>query len=499
MEIELSPAAHQSYTQAVRLMQSRRVLEALKIAVQAADAEPNSAGAQQVFGALCLRAGRMPDAVRLLRRLVKLQHANAEARFYLAMALHRTGQHDEALQQYERSLALKPGQFDAMAARAELLADLNRDEEARAQIEDLAKAFPPDRLSLAQRVTLALIRSALCPRCIDPADIEPELEQLAHDRTIPPAKRSVLLWRLGRIAESRGDDDLAFARHAESKAVAAPPWDADAHSHRVDALIAAWTSPEAEAIPESTLSGSNFVYIVGMLRSGTTLVEQMLAQLSGVVPGGEQSVIRQAAAEIQPPRGIEMPMPTELTSLTAERINALSKTAHARYAERVPARAGSLITDKQPQNYFYLPLIARLMPGARVIHLQRNAQDCCISNFFTSFARPHPETHDLYNLGRFFRDYERLMRAWQSLPKPEILSINYEDLVQRPEPTARQIVEFIGKEWDPGVLEFHISSRTVRTASREQVRQRLYTSAVNRHERYSAHLGELRRGLGLTD
>jgi len=221
--------------------------------------------------------------------------------------------------------------------------------------------------------------------------------------------------------------------------------------------------------------------------------------LPGVVPGGEQSVIRQAAAEIQPPKGTEMPLPIAIDALTADRIEALSQMARDRYAERVPAGAGSIITDKQPQNYFYLPLIARLIPGARVIHLKRNAQDCCISNFFTSFARPHPETHDLYNLGRFYKDYERLMQAWQSLPKPEILSISYEDLVQNPEPTARQLVEFIGQDWDPGVLQFHTSGRTVRTASREQVRRKLYTSAVNRHERYAGHLGQLRRGLGLTD
>jgi hypothetical protein len=136
-----------------------------------------------------------------------------------------------------------------------------------------------------------------------------------------------------------------------------------------------------------------------------------------------------------------------------------------------------------------------MFPGAKIISCLRDPLDCCLSNFTQAFARLHPQTHELYYLGRYYADYERTMKAWREIPEVDMIDLQYEELVSDPETQSKRVMEFLGREWTDDILEFHKSKRTVNTASRDQVRKPMYTSSVKKYLPYEHLLDDLKRGI----
>lgn len=150
------------------------------------------------------------------------------------------------------------------------------------------------------------------------------------------------------------------------------------------------------------------------------------------------------------------------------------------------------MTDKMPINFLYLGLAAKLVPGVRVIHCVRNPLDTCVSCYAKLLAGGMTEyAHDLRHLGRFYRDYQRLIAHWKSVLEVPILDVRYEQIVEDAEGQARRMIEFLGLGWDPACLRFHENRRVARTASLDQVRRPLYRSSVERWRNYERHLGPL--------
>jgi hypothetical protein len=168
----------------------------------------------------------------------------------------------------------------------------------------------------------------------------------------------------------------------------------------------------------------------------------------------------------------------------------------AGYLKQLARRGGpaARVTDKMPDNYLHLGLIATLFPHARVIHCRRDPRDVCVSCFCQLLQLPY--TWDLGDLGRYYRDYERLMAHWRAVLPLRMLEVVYEDLVADQEVVSRRLVEFCGLDWDDRCLKFHENPRPVETSSRVQVRQPLYKGSVGRWRRYAAHLGPLLDALG---
>lgn len=481
------------YQQCVQLIRTGRATAALFMLNQLAAARPNDPAVHQLIGTANAELARRAEAVAAFARAVELSPHDPQLRQQYSSALRRAGDYERALAEAEHLLALDPGSFAQARICAGILVDLGRDEEAAERLAALRARRDYERQDLHQRLNLALVRARLAPRFVDAQDAIDDLRPLVDDPAGDKPIRGAAYAELGRLLDKAGDVDGAFAAFSAGKAMTAAPWDADAHSERIDALIACWRG--LRDLPPVEADGSRMIFIVGLMRSGTSLTEQLVAMSPAVTPGGELSAISREVARLDPPTSRHArPLPTTPAKYTPEVLATMRTGADAVYA--TIAAAGTL-TDKQPTNAFYVPLITRLYPGAKIISCIRDEQDCCLSNFMQAFNRPHPYTNDLELMGRYAADHRRMMSAWRELVGDAMLDFEYEQLVADPEGESKRVYEFLGLEWTQSVLSFHESSRAVPTASRRQVRQPIYTSSVRKHEKYAAHLAPLRRGLGI--
>ncbi len=231
--------------------------------------------------------------------------------------------------------------------------------------------------------------------------------------------------------------------------------------------------------------------IVGMPRSGTTLVEQILASHPAVFGAGELPHLGRIATAGTAP----------YLDFMATLDRAESRRLAARYLDRLHDFSADVrrVTDKMPDNYLLLGMVAVLLPRARVIDCRRDPLDTCLSCYFQHFSRGHDFTNSLADLAAYYLAYRRLMAHWREVLPLPILELRYENVIADLEGEARRLVEFCGLEWDEACLAFHENARPVHTASNVQVRQRLFTTSVERWRRYECHLGPLLDALGEED
>ena len=232
------------------------------------------------------------------------------------------------------------------------------------------------------------------------------------------------------------------------------------------------------------------IFVVGMPRSGTTLVEQILASHPMVHGAGELKTMNDVVLTVRGPDGNTIPYPEFVPSLDPAALKAIGARYLALLRELAPH--GERVTDKMPSNYYFVGLIHLALPNARIIHTMRDPVDTCISCFSKLFTAEQNHTYDLGELGRYYRRYERLMAHWRRvLPPGRMLDVRYEDVVADLDGQARRIIDYCGLPWDDRCLSFHETDRPVRTASATQVRQPIYSSAVGRWKVYEEYLGPL--------
>jgi len=235
------------------------------------------------------------------------------------------------------------------------------------------------------------------------------------------------------------------------------------------------------------------IFVLGMPRSGTTLTEQILASHPDVFGAGElPDLLRIAHRKTHP---ATTSFPDNLRYLDSATLNAWGAEYVAAVQQRAPTEKH--ITDKMPANFFAVPLIHLMLPNAKIIHVNRNPVDTCLSCFTRLFHRKQEHTYDLAELGRYYADYARLMDHWRKvLPADAFLDIRYEDIVADQEKEARRLLDWCGLEWNPACLDFHQTKRQIRTASVTQVRQPIYSTSVERWRKYEKFLGPLLKELG---
>ena len=233
---------------------------------------------------------------------------------------------------------------------------------------------------------------------------------------------------------------------------------------------------------------------MGFPRSGTTLVEQILASHPKVFGAGELPDIPSIANTL--PRHVpgNGSYPTCAPHLAPDAFRGFGE-AYLRRTRQINATAERIV-DKMPTNYLHVGLIRLLLPSARAIHCRRNALDTCLSCYFQRFRTGHEFSYELRHLGSCYQNYERLMAHWCHVLSDHILELDYETLTDELEPSARNLLAFCGLEWDDRCLEFHRTQREVATASNWQVRRPVYRSSVGRWRNYETHLGPLRQALG---
>lgn len=483
--------------QAQRLMAAGGHPKAYGLLTAMAKRHPADPRIQWMLGTCNGELGRYAEAIEAFTRAVHGLPDEPRAVMGLIFALQRGGRHEEALTHTQRLLRKRPGDAHLRRMRVSLLLDIGRNSEAAEAFAELSASPEVEAMGPRERAVIANTGARLAPGHRDARETIAELERYADDDRVSAPVRTAANWHLGRLYDALEEPDAAFAAHTRSKSIGRPAWDPDLHSRRIDALIECW-KPGC-GVPFADRDGSRLVFIAGMMRSGTSLTEQMLAQLDDVAPGGEMNAVGRQVGAVEPVPG-EPAMNLRRLPVSRERYDQKTISQMATRAWQAYDKVSTtsrFVTDKQPENIFFVPLIARMFPGCRIIHTTRDPVDTCLSNYFQAFGRPHPQTHDLAWLGRYYRDYERMAEAWRALPDVNMIELRYEDLVRDPETHLGRAMAFIGLSWDERVLEFYRSDRAVRTSSRDQVRRPLYTSSVRKHAAYAAHLGPLYAALGL--
>jgi tetratricopeptide (TPR) repeat protein len=503
--------------------QQRRFTEAEPLLAKAAAADPANPDVQNNLANVRLELGRPGEAANGFRRALALRPAFPEAQYNLGNALRRLERTEEAAAAYQAALGLRPGYRDAILNLADLLRTTQQPAQAIDLLKRLLALHPKDgeahgllaaTLRQAGRIAEAVAHFdqalALNPRLAsahynrartitvraDDPQIPVMQGLLAQAQGLGEIDRCLLRMALGKAYEDLGRHDEAFENFREGKRLKRRlvPYDEAATAARFDSLQRVFTP--ALMAGRAAGSAANFpIFVVGFPRSGTSLVEQILASHPEVHGAGEVAYLDQVAAAFQASAAPGLAYPDYLPHLGAAELGSLGDSYAARL--RALAPEAPRITDKLPENYLNIGLIHLALPRARIIHVQREPLDTCVSCFAINFFSGLPYTSDLGELGRLYRRYLELMAHWRRLlPPGAMLEVRYEEVVGDLEGQARRLLDYCGLAWDARCLSFHETPRAVRTASVNQVRQPLYRSSLARWRRYEKHLGPLIEALG---
>lgn len=467
--------------------------QALTKLMQVSKRFPTDIDAWMLMGRANATLGRHTESIEAYRKATQLAPDNPDIRHYYGAALHKGGEFEPALLEFERVLYKKPDHFYALRHKASTLSDLGREQDAHKAYEQLLDLSHQIQLDDNKSLAIAISGARFAPKLIDAREAINFVEDHIEKSSEKSYQRAGY-FQLGRLYNHLKEYDSAFDAYLRGKEVDPYPWDPELHSQRIDQLIDCWRTDQPIPFANAKgVDGSRLIFIVGMMRSGTSLTEQMLAQVKGIVPGGEMNAVSRTIPkeEIHKLKYTQR-YPLNRALYTQQRLNKMAVQAMKTYNEVHPHYA---VTDKQPFNYAFVPLIAHMFPGCKIIHCVRDELDCCLSNFTQAFARPHPQTQELRWQGRYYADYERTMRAWHDIPEVDMIDLRYEDLVADPEGQSKRVMAFLGREWTEDILEFHKSKRTVNTASRDQVRKEIYTSSVKKYTPYEHRLDELKEGI----
>ena len=432
--------------------------------------------------------GRKTEAFASYRRALALSPEDATALNNHANALRALSRLDEALAIYDLALARAPDYADAIHNRANLLRELGRLEEAQDACRK-AIALAPQRIeyhySLAELMQL------------EPGDpILAALEGMAdHIEGMSADEQCKLHFALGKAYADVGQRERSFDHLIAANALrrSQVPYDEGMVLDFARRVGAAFT-PELMLAKRGLGDASVLpIFIAGMPRSGTTLVEHILASHPSVLGAGELPDFGQVVGNVSDAIGIPFPeMMAQIGGLELSRIG-------ADYAARLQALAprADRVVDKMMSNFHFIGLIHLVLPNARIIHMRRNPVDTCLSCFAKNFSAGQMFSFDLGELGRYYRSYLALMEHWRRLlPAGAMLEVRYEDVVADVDAEARRILDFCGLEWSNACLEFHRTERPVRTASAIQVRQPIYCTSVGRWRPSAALLRPLIEALG---
>lgn len=488
--IELNPRLVDAYLNLAEVEISRHrhdaALRALDMLMAFAPQHP----AALVARAKALRQlERLDEALAFARQAVALAPKSAEAHNTLAMVLQALGQTVEALDEFEQA-ALLPGAVaeEALLGRATLLMEAGRKDEALAAFDRVLAAFPGSVQALASRADARTFSAG------DP-DIAALEACVAEGERRSLTDRITAHFALGKAYLDIRDAARAFAHFdaGNRQKRASFTYDGAATGRWMERIAEVFT-PELFARLQGMGEPSALpVFIVGMPRSGTTLIEQIVSSHPQVMGAGELSALRfviEGSGRF--PDGI----PEMADDAAARHFQQLGRDYLSRITPLAQARAR--LVDKMPGNFLYAGLIPLILPGARIIHARRDPVDTCLSCYTKLFGGEQLFTYDQAELGGFYRHYERLMAHWREvLPSDRFIEVDYEAVVDNLEDEARRLVDFLGLSWDDACLNFHDNRRVVRTASVNQVRQPIYKTSKGRWQSYAGYLGPLLEALGI--
>jgi len=456
----------------------------------AVNLRPDDPGYRCKLGGCLLGLDRNADAEAQAAAALAVAPEFAAAHQLLARICSATGRAAEAMQHSARAMALAPQDPDVAVTRAWILHEAGQ----------TAAAWELLRPHIESGVQLAQL-AYLFTRVARGVDREREAVayalQVMESPRVGPAARAPIHLAVAGLLDSLGEYDRAFEQARLGKDAVRPAYEPRQLTQWVDVQVAYFTPAKLHDLPRASIRTRRPVFVVGMPRSGTTLVEQILASHAMVYGAGELPAIANLATYAQGRLGGAAAgvgaYPASLDSAGIRHANDMAQSYLADLS-KLDATADRVV-DKMPHNFLYVGLITMLFPDAYVIHCRRDPLDTCLSCYMTFFAKGQSYAHDLSDLGAFYLDYRRMMRHWTGTLNIPTIDVHYEDLVTDTAAQTRRLLELLDLPWDANCLRFHETRRRVITASVDQVRRPIYASSVNRSRHYARHLSALRRVL----
>jgi tetratricopeptide (TPR) repeat protein len=511
----------------IAMAQANRMDEAIAVLRRALTVDPGFAAGYALFGDVERRRGRLLHARSHYCRAIALEPDNAEfwnglgiaemrrdqaalaaaayqratelapdrPEFFnsLGVALQVQGDVEAAVPAFERAIELRPDHTDSLLNRGTALGQLGRFEEACDQYEDVLKLKP--------NYLQALYQLALYGKSRDQAALRDRFETAMKNSSGSLDEQVMHNFGLGEVLQRLGDNEGSFAAYkrgndAKKKQLAenGKGFSPASHTAYITRTMTTYSAPFLQERKGWGVADQRPVFVCGMPRSGTTLVEQIIASHPKAFGAGELKDVSRVSVGLSDKWRGRLNYPECATRVTQGEAVQMGKS----YLDAITKLApdAERVVDKMPANFINLGLIQMMLPGARVIHTRRHPMDSCLSCYFQNFRESQFFSYDLGHLAAYYREYERLMAYWLKTLSIPVLEVQYEELVDNQEEMTREIISFLDLDWDDACLNFHKTERLVQTASAWQVRQPINRKAVQRWRKFEPWLGELRDGLG---
>ena len=510
---------------AMALMKQDKPEEAEKICLAVLDKDPNNVGAKELLINRAMETNRGRWAEQLSCSLVRQMPENPKWWLRLATAQSRQDKLEESEESVKRSLEIDPTQIEALMLLGGIYSRNNQFDQALQKFEEILNSQPDHIPAISQRATIlktlgrqdeAISAYRQCMN-IDPRYGEAawslsnlktyrfsddEVEQMhavLASGELAPEEVVHFNYALGKAYEHRQNWETAFACYQSGNGVKSElvKWSADRFTELVDRIIASFDAEFVERQSSCGVKDPSPIFILGLPRSGSTLQEQILSSHSQVEATRELPYMPWIATGLakKPDNLASQRYPEGVRELDADTLQQVGRQ-FLEQAQRHRVQGLPYFIDKLPNNFIYVGLILLSMPNAKIINTRRHPVDNCFGCFKQLWAEGQHFSYKLTDLGRYYRDYSRLMAHWHTVFPGKIHDVQYEDVVDHLEDNVVELLNFCGLPFEEQCLRFHESERAINTASSEQVRQPIYKTAVAYRRHFDAFLGPLKQALG---
>ncbi|MDA1063619.1 MAG: sulfotransferase [Proteobacteria bacterium] len=450
---------------------------------KAVELAPDFAIAWSVLSASLKEQGKFEEAIEALVQALALEPRNAGGHCSLGNTLMAWGKEESALSSFETALAIQPDLASALLGKGHVLKTMGNQDDAIRAYRASARARPDLGEIYWSLANLKTFR-------FDPDEVKAMQAQLDSGQ-LTDGSEAHFCYSLGKHFEDDKDYSKAFQYYTRGGAIKRREVNFDPVEFVVQSekIIEIFT-PEFFAQRESFgFSDPAPIFIVGLPRSGSTLIEQILSSHSEIDGTAELPDLITLAYQTGQNRFDKLIYPETLVDMDSEHVEDLGKEYIKRTLRH--RQGAAYFTDKMPNNFSHIGFLHLILSNAKVIDARRHPLDSCFGTFKQLFAKGQPFSYDLFELGQYYKCYARLMEHWDRVLPGKVLRVQYEDNIADPENQARRMIEHCGLEWEDQVLRFYETERSVKTASSEQVRQPIYNKSVNSWKRYETELADL--------